>query len=107
MRFIFSLSLSLSLSLLDWGLNQLSAHKAGTLLLEPHLQSILLWLFWRWGLANSLFGLTSNHNPPDLSSQLARITDMSHQYLAEIPSLINIKIGHSSSPSRDDLLSVH
>jgi hypothetical protein len=23
--------------------------QVGTLLLEPHLQSILLWLFWRWG----------------------------------------------------------
>jgi hypothetical protein len=23
--------------------------KAGALLLEPHLQSIFLWLFWRWG----------------------------------------------------------
>jgi hypothetical protein len=34
----------------DWGLN--SGHhvcKAGILPLEPHLQSILLWLFWRWG----------------------------------------------------------
>jgi hypothetical protein len=26
--------------------------KAGTLLLEPHLRSILVWLFWRGGLAN-------------------------------------------------------
>jgi hypothetical protein len=35
----------------DWGLNSgLCAGKAGALLLEPHLQSILLWLFWRgWG----------------------------------------------------------
>jgi hypothetical protein len=24
-------------------------HKAGSLLLEPQLQSILLWLFWKWG----------------------------------------------------------
>jgi hypothetical protein len=32
----------------DWGLNSgLHACKGGTLLLEPHLQSILLWLFWR------------------------------------------------------------
>jgi hypothetical protein len=29
----------------------LHACKAGSLLLEPHLHSILLWLFWRWGLA--------------------------------------------------------
>jgi hypothetical protein len=35
----------------DWGLNLgLCTCKAGALLLEPHLQSILLWLFWRWGL---------------------------------------------------------
>jgi hypothetical protein len=34
----------------DWGLNSgLCTCKAVTLLLEPHLQSILLWLFWRWG----------------------------------------------------------
>jgi hypothetical protein len=31
--------------------------KAGTLQLEPHLQSFLLWLFWRWGLSNYLPGL--------------------------------------------------
>jgi hypothetical protein len=32
------------------GLNSgLCTCKAGALPLEPHLQSILLWLFWRWG----------------------------------------------------------
>jgi hypothetical protein len=37
----------------DWGLTSgLHTCKVGTLLLEPHLQSILLWLFWRWGLEN-------------------------------------------------------
>jgi hypothetical protein len=41
----------------------LHACKADTLLLEPHLQSILLWLFWRWGLTNYLPGLALNHNP--------------------------------------------
>jgi hypothetical protein len=30
---------------------------------------------------NYLLGLASNHYPPDLSSQVARITGMSHQYL--------------------------
>jgi hypothetical protein len=35
-------------------------YKAGALPLEPHLQPILLWLFWRWGLKNYLPGLTSN-----------------------------------------------
>jgi hypothetical protein len=38
----------------------LCACKAGALPLEPHLQSILLWLFWRWGLRNYLPGLVSN-----------------------------------------------
>jgi hypothetical protein len=34
----------------DWGLNsELCICKAATLLLEPHLQHMLLWLFWRWG----------------------------------------------------------
>jgi hypothetical protein len=39
----------------NWGLNSgLHACKTGALLLEVHLQSILLWLFWRWGLTNYL-----------------------------------------------------
>jgi hypothetical protein len=33
----------------------------------PHLQSILLWLFWRWDLVNYLPRLASNRDPPDLS----------------------------------------
>jgi hypothetical protein len=33
----------------DWDLNSgLCAHKAGALPFETYLQSILLWLFWRW-----------------------------------------------------------
>jgi hypothetical protein len=43
------------------------ACKVGTVLLEPHLQPILLQLFWRWNLKDYLPGLASNHNPPDLS----------------------------------------
>jgi hypothetical protein len=36
--------------------------------LEPHFQSSLFWLFWRWGnLSNYLSRLASNCNPPDLS----------------------------------------
>jgi hypothetical protein len=31
------------------------------------LQSLLLWLFWRWALSNYLVELTSNLCPPDLS----------------------------------------
>jgi hypothetical protein len=50
------------------GLNSgLHVCKAGALLLEPHLQSILLWLFWRWDLANYLPGLAWKHASPDLS----------------------------------------
>jgi hypothetical protein len=53
----------------DWSLNSGSpAYEAGALLLGSHLQSILLWLFWQWDLANYLPGLASNYNPPDLSS---------------------------------------
>jgi hypothetical protein len=34
----------------DWGLNSgLYTYKAGELQLELHRQSILFWLFWRWG----------------------------------------------------------
>jgi hypothetical protein len=44
----------------DWGLTQgLCAHEASTQLLEPHLQSILFWLFLRWGLENYLPRLVS------------------------------------------------
>jgi hypothetical protein len=42
----------------DWGLNSgLHNYKASALLLKPSLWSILLWLFWRWGLMNYLPGL--------------------------------------------------
>jgi hypothetical protein len=64
----------------DWGLNWgLCACKAGTLLLEPQLQSILLWLFWRWG-SRELFAL-GGLKPWSLlnsASQTARITGVSH-----------------------------
>jgi hypothetical protein len=43
----------------------LYAYKAGAIQLKPHLQSILLWLFWTWGLANYLPGL--NRDLPELS----------------------------------------
>jgi hypothetical protein len=36
---------------------------AGTAPLEPHLKSILLWLFWRWRLVNYLPRLDSNRDP--------------------------------------------
>jgi hypothetical protein len=43
------------------------AHKAGALPLELHLQFILLWLFWRWGLVNFLPRLALNQDPANLS----------------------------------------
>jgi cellulose synthase/poly-beta-1,6-N-acetylglucosamine synthase-like glycosyltransferase len=38
--------------------------QADALSLEPCLQSILLWLFWRWGLQNYLPGLALNLGQP-------------------------------------------
>jgi hypothetical protein len=50
------------------GLNSgLHNHKAGGFPLEPHLQSILLWLFGRWDFAIYLLRLALNHDPPYLS----------------------------------------
>jgi hypothetical protein len=34
---------------------------------SPHLQSILSWLFWKWGLANYLPELALNNDPPNLN----------------------------------------
>jgi hypothetical protein len=55
--------------------------KVGALLLEPHLQYILLWLFWGWGLVNYLSGLALNLDPIS-ASQVTRIIGVSHQHLA-------------------------
>jgi hypothetical protein len=41
--------------------------KGGVLPLEPCLQSILLWLIWRWVLKNYLPGLALNFDSPNLS----------------------------------------
>jgi hypothetical protein len=50
-----------------WDLNSgLWACKAGALPHGPHLQSIFLWLFWRWG-SQELFARASDWNPPNLS----------------------------------------
>jgi hypothetical protein len=53
--------------------------KIGALLPEPHLQFILLRLFWRWGAHNYLPGLALHLDPPDLSLQVDRITGVSHR----------------------------
>jgi hypothetical protein len=50
----------------------------------------LLWLFRKWGLLNYLPRLGSNCDPPNLISQVARITDVSHRYLAELNILLFI-----------------
>jgi hypothetical protein len=58
----------------DCGLNS-GFHfcKAGALPLEPHLQSILVWLFWKWG-SHYLPRLASNCHSSDLSFPSSRIT---------------------------------
>jgi hypothetical protein len=67
----------------DWGLNSgLCVCKAGTLLLEPHLQSILFWLFWRWGLTNYFPGWPQTKILLIPASKAARITGVSHWHLA-------------------------
>jgi hypothetical protein len=66
-----------------WGLNsELYTCKVGILPLEPHFQSILLWLFWRWGLANYFSGWPPNVILLISASQVARTAGMSHQHLA-------------------------
>jgi hypothetical protein len=59
----------------DWDLNSgLGAGKVGILLLEPHLPSILLWLFWKWGLARLSAQLASHLFLLISASQVVRIT---------------------------------
>jgi hypothetical protein len=48
--------------------------------LEPYLQLIFLWLFWRWGPVNYLSRLTSSYDPPHVS-----LTGMNHWHLADLP----------------------
>jgi hypothetical protein len=69
----------------DWSLN-LGLHtcKASALSLEPHLQSILLWLFWTWGLENYLPRLASNHDPTDISLPSSEDTGVSHWHPAMV-----------------------
>jgi hypothetical protein len=69
--------------------------KAGALLLESCLQSILLWLFWRTGLT----GWPQTTILPISSSQVARITGVSHQHLVtggphnqSVPNILTIKV---------------
>jgi hypothetical protein len=55
-----------------------SVCKTGTLLLEPHLQSICAGYSDEKGVVNYLPRLSSNGDLPILASQVARITDVSH-----------------------------
>jgi hypothetical protein len=58
----------IELFLVGLGLEVRASHlQTGAPPLKPQLQSILLWLFWRWGLVNYLLRLASNCDPPDLS----------------------------------------
>jgi hypothetical protein len=66
----------------DWGLNSW-LHACKALLLEPHLESILLWLFWRWSLVNYLPGLALNLDLPISASQVSR-TSVSHGCLCSL-----------------------
>jgi hypothetical protein len=67
----------------DWGFEpMLQICKAEALLLEPHLQSILLWLFWRCVLGTICPGWPWTVILPISASQVAMITGMSHQHLA-------------------------
>jgi hypothetical protein len=50
--------------------------KTGALQLEPHIQSVLLWLFWTQALANYLPRLILLIS----ASQVAWITHVSHQH---------------------------
>jgi hypothetical protein len=56
---------------LGFELRAFALAKTGFLLLEPHLQSILLWLSWDGGLMNYILGLVLNLIPPDLSLSIS------------------------------------
>jgi hypothetical protein len=66
----------------NWDLNSgLCICKAGTLLLEPHLQSILLWWFWRWDLERTICpGWPWNLIHLISVCWVARITGLSHRH---------------------------
>jgi cellulose synthase/poly-beta-1,6-N-acetylglucosamine synthase-like glycosyltransferase len=56
---------------------QVRNSKAGALQLEPHLQSILLWLFWRWG--SHELSAQAGLEPWISASQAARITGVNNK----------------------------
>jgi hypothetical protein len=67
----------------DWGLNSgFQTFKEGALPLEPHLQSILLWLFWRWGFRSICSGWPWTVILLISAFQVARISGVRHQHPA-------------------------
>jgi hypothetical protein len=83
----------------DWGVNSgLHAYKSIALQLESYLQSILLWLFCRWGLKNYQ-GWPWIVILPFSDFQEARITDVSHQHPAQNISFLRTNSRPVSSPS--------
>jgi hypothetical protein len=67
------------------------AYKVGALRLKPPLQSVLLWLFWRWGLVTP--DGPRALNLPLSTSQATRIIGMSHQHPAIVLFSWNILSG--------------
>jgi hypothetical protein len=95
-RFFFLASFHHSfLLLLEWTLiSGLCTYKVGTLPLEPHIQSILLQLFWKWSLENYLFGMALNCDLSISSSQVARIISVNYQSPASIDHFYFSQIFH-------------
>jgi hypothetical protein len=79
-------------------LHLLQAYKAGALPLEPCFQSILLWLFWRWGSTPQSGQMICPGWPQTMilsisASQLARIKGMSHPCLTLFSFLFYFVLG--------------
>jgi hypothetical protein len=68
--------------------------KQALLPLEPQLQPIFLWLFWRWALANCFPGWPQTMILWMSASQVARIIGISHQHPAIIFILIKNLVEH-------------
>jgi hypothetical protein len=65
-----------------WNSGILCTCKASSLLHDPHLQSILLWLFWRWNLETVCLGWPQTLILPISAFQEASMTGVSHWSLA-------------------------